>query len=271
LTEALPMPIRRRTLLHSLAAPPLWWSLGLWTRPAQAATAAFEGKTLAQVVKALGAKSLTASADVRLGTLDYAENGAAVPVDIATKLPGVERLVLFVEKNPTPLIAVFQLSDAVDTALTVHTKMAQTSDVYAVAITSDGRAWFAKKEVKVVLGSCGSTSETSEAVDSKRPTEPTRIRAQLQGESALVRMRMAHEMESGQRKNAAGRLVPAWHIDQVTISLNGKPVLSADWGPGVSKNPYLQLTLLKAKAGDKLAVAWHDNKAAARTDDMLLV
>lgn len=265
------MPIRRRTLLQNTTAHALLWSTGAWSRPAQATLPAFEGKTLAQVVKALGGKSLVASPDVRLSTLDYAENGAAVPVDIATKLSGVERLVLYVEKNPTPLIAVFQISDAVDTALTLHTKMAQTSDVYAVVITTDGRALFAKKEVKVVLGSCGSTSETHETVDSKRPTEPTRIRAQWQGESALVRMRMAHEMESGHRKNAAGKVVPAWHIEQVTISLNGKPVLSADWGPGVSKNPYLQLTLKKAKPGDKLTVAWHDNKAASRADDMLLV
>jgi sulfur-oxidizing protein SoxY len=261
----------RRTLLHSATAQSLLWSTGLWSWPVQAAGAAFESKTLAQVVKALGAKSLAASNEVRLSTLDYAENGAAVPVDMATRLPGVERMVLFVEKNPTPLIAVFQMSEAVDTALTVHTKMAQTSDVYAVVITTDGRALFAKKEVKVVLGSCGSTSETPDTVDSKRPTEATRIRAQLQGESALVRMRMAHEMESGQRKNAAGKVVPAWHIDQVAVSLNGKPVMTAEWGPGVSKNPYLQLTLKKAKAGDKLTVSWHDNKASFRTDDMLLV
>ena len=261
----------RRTLLHRATAQSLLWSTGLWSWPVQAAGAAFESKTLAQVVKALGAKSLAASNEVRLSTLDYAENGAAVPVDMATRLPGVERMVLFVEKNPTPLIAVFQMSEAVDTALTVHTKMAQTSDVYAVVITTDGRALFAKKEVKVVLGSCGSTSETPDTVDSKRPTEATRIRAQLQGESALVRMRMAHEMESGQRKNAAGKVVPAWHIDQVAVSLNGKPVMTAEWGPGISKNPYLQLTLKKAKAGDKLTVSWHDNKASSRTDDMLLV
>ena len=261
----------RRTLLHRATAQSLLWSTGLWSWPVQAAGAAFESKTLAQVVKALGAKSLAASNEVRLSTLDYAENGAAVPVDMATRLPGVERMLLFVEKNPTPLIAVFQMSEAVDTALTVHTKMAQTSDVYAVVITTDGRALFAKKEVKVVLGSCGSTSETPDTVDSKRPADATRIRARLQGGSALVRMRMAHEMESGQRKNAAGKVVPAWHIDQVTVSLNGKPVMTAEWGPGVSKNPYLQLTLKKAKAGDKLTVSWHDNKATSRTDDMLLV
>ena len=226
---------------------------------------------MAQVAKALGAKSVAPSADVHLNTLDYAENGAAVPVDIATSLPGVERIVLFVEKNPTPLMAVFQPGDAMDGNLTLHTKMAQTSAVYAMVIMADGRALYAKKEVKVVLGSCGSVSETPDNVDAKRPTEPTRIRAQIQGDVASVRMRMAHEMESGQRKNAAGKLVSAWHIDQVLVQINGKPVLTAEWGPGVSRNPYLQFTLKKAKAGDKLSVVWRDNKGFMRTDDLLLV
>ena len=263
--------ISRRTLLQQVALASVCLAGGAWPGLALAAAPAFEGKSLAQVAKALGAKSLTASADVRLNTLDYAENGAAVPVDISTSLPGVERIVLFVEKNPTPLIAVFQLGDAMEAALTLHTKMAQTSTVYALLIMADGRALWAKKEVKVVLGSCGAVSDTPDNVDAKRPTEPTRIRAQIQGDSALVRMRMAHEMESGQRKNAAGKQVPAWHIDQVAVQLNGKPVLTADWGPGVSRNPYLQFTLRKAKAGDKLSVVWRDNKGAMRTDDLVLV
>lgn len=261
----------RRQLLQGAAAGGVLATLGAWPSQALASSPAFEAKTLAQVAKALGAKSVAVSADVRMTTLDYAENGAAVPVDIATSLTGVERIALFVEKNPSPLVAVFSPSEWVDTALTLHTKMAQTSAVYALVILADGRALFAKKEVKVVLGSCGAVSDTPDNVDAKRSTEPTRIRAQIQGESALVRMRMAHEMESGQRKNAAGKLVPAWHIEQVTVQLNGKPVLSADWGPGVSRNPYLQFTLKKAKAGDKLSVTWRDNKGAMRTDDLLLV
>lgn len=261
----------RRHILGCSAVSSLWLAYGAWPQPGWAAQSAFDGKSLAQVAKALGAKSLAASADVRLNTLDYAENGAAVPVDISTSLQGVERIALFVEKNPTPLIAVFQISDAMDVALTLHTKMAQSSVVYAMVITSDDRAFFAKKEVKVVLGSCGAVSENPDNGDAKRPTEPTRIRAQIQGDSALVRMRMAHEMESGQRKNAAGKLVPPWYIDQVAVQLNSKPVLSADWGPGISRNPYLQFTLKKAKPGDKLAVVWRDNKGAMRTDDLLLV
>jgi sulfur-oxidizing protein SoxZ len=94
-----------------------------------------------------------------------------------------------------------------------------------------------------------------------------RIRAQVAGDKATVRVLMSHEMESGQRKDAAGNTVPAWYIQEVTASLNGKVVLTADWGPAVSKNPFLQFTVKGAKAGDKLAVTWKDTKGESRTDE----
>ena len=98
--------------------------------------------------------------------------------------------------------------------------------------------------------------------------DPMRIRAQASGDKATVRVLMSHEMESGQRKDAAGKLVPAWHITEVTAALNGKPVLSAEWGPAVSKNPFLQFSIKGAKAGDKVAVSWKDNKGDGRTDEV---
>jgi sulfur-oxidizing protein SoxZ len=97
--------------------------------------------------------------------------------------------------------------------------------------------------------------------------DPMRIRAQVAGDKATVRVLMSHEMESGQRKDAAGNTVPAWYIQEVTASLNGKVVLTADWGPAVSKNPFLQFTVKGAKAGDKLAVTWKDTKGETRTDE----
>jgi thiosulfate oxidation carrier complex protein SoxZ len=261
----------RRACLQQAACAGVGMSAAVWSSWANANAPVFDRKTLADLAKALGAKSLTPSADVKLNTLDYAENGASVPMDIGTSLPGVHSLALLVEKNPVPLAALFKLTDGVGSALTLHIKMAQTSVVYGLVLLNDGRALYAKKEVKVVLGSCGGTSETVEEVDVKRSTEPTRIRAQIQGESALVRMRMAHEMESGQRKNAAGKVVSAWHIDRVLISHNGKEVMSADWGPGVARHPFLQFTLKSAKPGDKVSVFWRDNKGAVRTDDQLVL
>ena len=97
--------------------------------------------------------------------------------------------------------------------------------------------------------------------------DPMRIRAQAAGDKATVRVLMSHEMESGQRKDAAGKLVPAWFIQEVTAALNGKQVLSAEWGPAVSKNPFMQFAIKGAKAGDKVSVTWKDNKGDTRTDE----
>jgi sulfur-oxidizing protein SoxZ len=97
--------------------------------------------------------------------------------------------------------------------------------------------------------------------------DPMRIRAQASGGKATVRVLMSHEMETGQRRDSAGKLVPAWFIQDITASLNGKPVLTAEWGPAVSKNPFLQFAIKGAKAGDKVSITWKDNKGDSRTDE----
>ncbi len=97
--------------------------------------------------------------------------------------------------------------------------------------------------------------------------DPMRIRAQAAGDKTTVRVLMSHEMETGQRKDAAGKTIPAWFIQEVTAQLNGKTVLTAQWGPSVSKNPFLQFAVKGAKAGDKVSVTWVDNKGDKRTDE----
>ena len=97
--------------------------------------------------------------------------------------------------------------------------------------------------------------------------DPMRIRAQSAGDKTTVRVLMAHEMETGQRKDAAGKVIPAWFIQEVSAAHNGKPVLSAQWGPAISKNPFLQFNVKGAKVGDKIAVSWVDNKGEMRTDE----
>ncbi len=97
--------------------------------------------------------------------------------------------------------------------------------------------------------------------------DPMRIRAQAAGDKTTVRVLMSHEMETGQRKDAAGKPIPAWFIQEVSAQLNGKTVLNAEWGPSVSKNPFLQFTVRGAKAGDKIAVTWKDNRGESRTDE----
>ena len=97
--------------------------------------------------------------------------------------------------------------------------------------------------------------------------DPMRIRAQAAGDKTTVRVLMSHEMETGQRKDAGGKIIPAWFIQEVSAQLNGKSVMTAQWGPAVAKNPYLQFIVKGAKAGDKIAVSWVDNKGDKRSDE----
>ena len=102
-------------------------------------------------------------------------------------------------------------------------------------------------------------------------SDPMRIRAQSQpGGGAVVRVLMSHEMESGQRKDSAGKTIPAWHITEVVAALNGKTVMTAQWGTAISKNPFMQFTIRGAKAGDKVTVSWVDDRGDKRADEALV-
>jgi sulfur-oxidizing protein SoxY len=130
---------------------------GLLPTAAQAAwsAAAFEAKTLADAVKALGGSAPVESKDITMTGPDIAENGAVVPVGCSSNLPGVKRLALLVEKNPSALAAVFDVTDAVDANFNTRVKMGQSSNVFAVAFMADGKVLYAAKEIKVTLGGCG--------------------------------------------------------------------------------------------------------------------
>ena len=97
--------------------------------------------------------------------------------------------------------------------------------------------------------------------------DPMKIRATLQGDTVDVRVLMQHEMETGQRKDAQGKVIPAWYIQEVTATSNGKTVLSAHWGPAVSKNPFLSFKFAGGKPGDTVVITWTDNKGDKRTDE----
>ena len=148
---------RRQIIKHSAVVAGLLAGTGLFPQYALAFNkGAFDAKSLADALKALGANGAPeASSAVTLTAPDIAENGAVVPLAVASTLPGIKQLVLLVEKNPSALVAVFNMTPELEPSFATRTKMGETSDVYAVAITGDGKAHFAKKEVKVTLGGCG--------------------------------------------------------------------------------------------------------------------
>ena len=151
------MQTRREALARSATVAGLLASAGMLPMAAQAAwsQAAFDAKNMADAVKALGGGAPTESKDVTITGPDIAENGAVVPVGCASSLPGVRRMLILVEKNPSVLASVFDVTDAVDANFNTRVKMGQSSNVFAVAMMGDGKVLFAQKEIKVPLGGCG--------------------------------------------------------------------------------------------------------------------
>ena len=98
-------------------------------------------------------------------------------------------------------------------------------------------------------------------------TNPMKIRASNKDGVTEVKVLISHEMETGQRKDAAGAIVPAWFITELSAKHNDKLVLAGEFGTAVSKNPYLAFRFKGGAKGDKIAVSWKDNRGETRSDD----
>ncbi|MBN8448755.1 MAG: thiosulfate oxidation carrier protein SoxY [Candidatus Accumulibacter sp.] len=116
--------------------------------------AAFDAKSMADTLKALGAGTPADSKDVQVTGPDIAENGAVVPVGVSSTLPNVTMVAILIEKNPNALAASFTLPEGTEANVQTRVKMGQTSNVYAL-VKSDGKFFMATKEIKVTLGGCG--------------------------------------------------------------------------------------------------------------------
>lgn len=100
--------------------------------------------------------------------------------------------------------------------------------------------------------------------------DPMRIRAALVDDKVDVKILMAHEMETGLRKDGDGNVVPPHYIVSVTATCNGRTVFSALWGPSVAKNPFLAFRFKGGAKGDKLGVTWTDSEGETRTDEVTI-
>lgn len=86
-----------------------------------------------------------------------------------------------------------------------------------------------------------------------------RIRAKEKDGVVTVKALITHPMETGIRKDSDGNLVPAHFIQEVAAMVGGKAIFTANWGTGVSQNPYLSFKYRGAK-GDAITLSWKDNK-----------
>ena len=115
---------------------------------------AFDATTTDAAMKGAGVGGAVESKDILIKAPDIAENGAVVPVEVTSKIPGTTDIMIFVEKNQNPLTADFTLSNGAEGYVSTRIKMASTSHV-KVAVKAGGKSYFATKEVKVTIGGCG--------------------------------------------------------------------------------------------------------------------
>ncbi len=123
-------------------------ALAAWNKPA------FEAKNMADAMKGLGDTSPVDSKSITIKAPDIAENGAVVPVEVTSTLPNTTNISIFAEKNGTPLVGSYNLSNGAPGFVSTRIKMGTTSLVRAV-VTAGGKTYTAAKEVKVTIGGCG--------------------------------------------------------------------------------------------------------------------
>ena len=125
------------------------------TAHAERNQAAFDAKAIADAMTKLGATAKPAvSADIKLIASDLAENGAVVPIQIVSNVPGTTQIALLVEKNPFILASLFDIGSDVIPDVSLRIKMGETSQVVALVKAGD-KFYMASKEIKVTLGGCG--------------------------------------------------------------------------------------------------------------------
>jgi thiosulfate oxidation carrier complex protein SoxZ len=230
--------------------------------------AAFDAEKLEAAEENLAMNGEIASKDILIIAPNRAENGAIVQVEIEAKIPNVEAIAIFVEKNPTPLIANIMLEKGAQAKLTTRIKMAETSDI-KVIVKADGKYFTASKNVQVVENGCGGGGSANDKFESSM-----KLRAKLQNKpndySTEIKAIIIHPMHTGRAKDDFGNIIPAHFIQLSDVMLNGKVILQIQSGTGLAKNPYLTCYVDNAKVGDKVSLTWHDNLGKTGTGDILV-
>jgi sulfur-oxidizing protein SoxY len=231
----------------SLLMLPLTLLAAAWNK------AAFDAEKLADAENKLEINAEIPSANISIIAPNRAENGAIVQVEIEANIPNVEAIAIFVEKNPTPLIANCMLSKGAQAKLTTRIKMAETSDI-KVIVKADGKYFTASKNVQVVENGCGGGGSANDKFESS-----IKLRAKQKGSLTEIKAIIIHPMHTGRAKDDFSNIIPAHFIQVADIALNGQPALQMQWGTGIAKNPYLTCYVDNAKVGDKVTLTWHDN------------
>lgn len=261
----------RRRVLRAGATLGGAWLSGMFPHPLWAAPwnqKAFDAKSLHDALQALGMAGAVPSKDVVIDVPDTPESAAFVPVQITSRIPGTASISVFVDRNPWPHIARFDFAAEAMPFVAFRLRVAETSAVRAV-VGARTSYFTAAKNVKVALGGCTEASAADASPVATR-AEPIKIRARAERGLTDLRILVSHPMENGLRKDASGKTAPEHFIQSLQVRLNGKTVIDAQLGRSVATNPLFAFRFQSARANDRIAVTWRDNKGMTRTDEAVV-
>jgi sulfur-oxidizing protein SoxY len=160
-TQSPPGKSSRRKFLRAIALGGAYiaaFAAG-WLRPVQLLAAewnkaAFDATALADTLKSIGATSVADSDQIQLKAPEIAENGAIVPVEITSRIPGTQTIYIIADKNPQPLVAIFDITAGLEPFISTRIKMGESSKV-RVLVKAGNKFYVTTQEVKVTIGGCG--------------------------------------------------------------------------------------------------------------------
>lgn len=254
--------ITRRELVRAGGAGVVAAAVWAHLPPAVAATSVD-----AALGELLGGKAPAESLRLRLDLPPSFDYGTTVPLSVTVDSPmtdadHVRRLSVFAEGNPFPEVASIHFTPRNGRA-SVSTRIRLNAGIHAVvavAELSDGRAWIARRSVKVAISGCTSESDVMAGYLTPRPEPRLKVPAEVRRDEIVqIRTMISHRMETGLRFDSAGKSIPRRIINRmVCVGGEGEPIFTADLTPAIAANAYLSFPLV-ARRSSVLAFAWRED------------
>ena len=117
--------------------------------------AAFDATDVGVAMSEAGIVDPAASDGIVIKAPEIAENGAQVPIEVQSTIPGTRVIYILVDKNPQPMVGSFELLSGVEPYISTRIKMGETSKL-RVVVEAGGKYFMGAREIKVTIGGCGS-------------------------------------------------------------------------------------------------------------------
>jgi sulfur-oxidizing protein SoxY len=197
------------------------------------------------------------------------QDGSVVPLTVSIESPMTEddyvtEIHLYATRNPSPELAVLRLSPLLGRAeVSTRVRLNESQQVGVIARTSTGRVLAAAREIRITTSGCVTTADTVAAADEMQPL--VRVPEKLApGKPGEVRAMVRHPMETGLRRDAAGKTIPQRIVRSFTAAIDGVPVLEVELFRAVAANPYFAFSIAPRTSGE-MTFTWTEDTGRSAT------